>query len=152
MTCTSVFFPVRSLQVVCDTPLQFAATLLGAGKPCRAPGEHFPGRENLAAFRGNIFPDGKTLPRSGGTFFQTGKPCRVPGEHFPRQENLARFQGRLSPIICSLLSFPVRPPQGVCDTPLQFLRENFLLSFPVRPHQGVCDTPLQLSTVWCCQS
>ena len=36
-------------------------------------------------------------------------------------ENLAAFYGRLSTTICPPPSFPVRSPQGVCDTPLHFL-------------------------------
>ena len=99
-------------------------TFSRAGKPCRARGEHFPRRENLAALRRNIFPGGKTLPRSAGTFSQAGKPCRAPRQHFPRRGNLAAFCGRLSTIICSLQSFPIRPHQGVCDTPLQLATKN----------------------------
>ena len=59
-----------------------AGTFSRAGKPCRAPREHFPKRENLAALRRNIFPSGKTLPRSWGTFPREGKPCRVLRQHF----------------------------------------------------------------------
>ena len=59
--------------------------------------QHLLAWENLAAFRGNIFPGGETLPRYGGTFSQAGKPCRVPGEHFPRRENLAAFRGNIFP-------------------------------------------------------
>ena len=147
---------------------RYGGTFSQAGKPCRVPGEHFPRRENLAAFRGNIFPGGKTLPRSRGTFSQAGKPCRATGEHFPERGNLAAFQGNIFPSGETLpQSFPVRSRQGVCDTPLQFLREtfhdlflfahfkayairpysfcgNFPRSFPVSPLQGVCDTPLHL--------
>ena len=80
-----------------ETLPRSGGTFSQAGKPCRIPGERFPRREKLAAFRGNIFPGGKTLPRYGGTFSQAGKPCRVPGEHFPRRENLAAFQGNIFP-------------------------------------------------------
>ena len=59
--------------------------------------QHLLAWENLAAFRGNIFPGGETLPRYGETFSQAGKPCRVPGEHFPRRENLAAFRGNIFP-------------------------------------------------------
>ena len=96
-------------------------TFSQAGKPCPARGEHFPRREKLARFRGNVFPGGETLPRCAGTFPQAGKPCRAAQEHFPRRGNLAALRGRLSTIICSPPSFLVRPRQGVCDTPLQFL-------------------------------
>ena len=112
----------------------FRGTFPQAGKPCPVSEEHFPGRENLARFQGNISPSGKTLPGFRGTFSQAGKPCSVSEGHFPEWENLARFQGNISPggkylaafygrlstIVCSSQSFPVRPHQGVCDTPLHF--------------------------------
>ena len=105
---------------------RFGGTFSQVGKPCRVTGKHFPRRGNLAAFRENIFPGGKTLPRSRGTFSQAGKPCRATGEHFPERGNLAAFQGNIFPSGETLpQSFPVRSRQGVCDTPLQFLRETF---------------------------
>ena len=104
-----------------ETLPRCAGTFSQAGKPRRAAREHFPRRGNLAALRRNIFPSRKTLPRCAGTFSQAGKPCRAAQEHFPRRGNLAALRGRLSTIICSPPSFLVRPRQGVCDTPLQFL-------------------------------
>ena len=77
--------------------------------------------ENLARFPRNIFPDGKSLPGFRGTFSQAGKPCPARGERLPGREKLAALCGRLSTIICSPPSSPIRPHQGVCDTPLQFL-------------------------------
>ena len=47
-------------------------------------------------------------------------------------ENLAAFCGRLSTIIYSPPSFPVRSPQGVCDTPLHFLANK--ISYACRRH------------------
>ena len=76
---------------------------------------------NLARFPRNIFPRGKTLLGSRGTFSRAGKPCPARGERFPKRGNLAALRGRLSTIICSPPSFPFRSHQGVCDTPLQFL-------------------------------
>ena len=75
------------------------------GKPCCARGEHFPKRENLAALVGNIFPSGKTLPRSAGTFSQAGKPRRAAQEHFPKQENLAALRGNTFTGMETLLRF-----------------------------------------------
>ena len=102
----------------------FRGTFPRVGKPCSVSEEHFPGRENRARFPRNISPSGKTLPGSWGTFSQAGKPCRAPRQHFYKHKNLAAFCGRLSTIICSPLSFPIRPHQGVCDTPLQFTVKN----------------------------
>ena len=116
------------------TLLGFRGTLSRAGKACSVSEGHFPGRENLARFPRDIFPSGETLLGFRGTFLQAGKPCSVSEEHFPKRENLARFQGNISPggkylaafygrlstIVCSSQSFPVRPHQGVCDTPLHF--------------------------------
>ena len=67
------------------------------GKPCRARGEHFPKRGNLAALVGNTFPSGKTLLGFRGTFFQAGKPCRAAQEHFPKRGNLAALVGNVFP-------------------------------------------------------
>ena len=61
------------------------------GKACSVSEEHFPGRENLARFPRDIFPDGKTLLGSRGTFSQAGKPCSAREEHFPGRGNLARL-------------------------------------------------------------
>ena len=179
--CAGIF-PIRSHQGVCDTPLQFAATLIGMGKPCRVSGEHFPRWGNLAALRGNIFPGGETLPRSGGTFSQAGKPCRVPGEHFPRRENLAALRGNIFPsgetlprsrgtfslagkpchnlfLFAHVRAYAIRPYSfcGKLSTNFSYslssgrmryaptvFAGNFPRSFPVRPLQGVCDTPLHL--------
>ena len=77
--------------------LAFRGTFPRAGKPCSVPGEHFPGRGNLARFQRNIFPSGKTLPRSWGTFSRAGKPCRARGERFPRRGNLAALVGNIFP-------------------------------------------------------
>ena len=107
-----------------ETLPRSAGTFSRAGKPCRAPREHFPRRENLAALRRNIFPSRKTLPRCAGTLLRAWKPCRAARQHFYEHENLAAFCGRVSTIICSPPSFPIRPHQGVCDTPLQFLSKN----------------------------
>ncbi|MDY5772775.1 MAG: hypothetical protein SPK32_05005, partial [Bacteroidaceae bacterium] len=63
----------------------------------------FPSREKLARFQGNVFPRGKSLLGSRGTFSQAGKACSVPEEHFPRQEKLARFQRNVFPSGKSLL-------------------------------------------------
>ena len=82
-----------------------AGTFSRAGKPCRAPREHFPKRENLARFPRNIFPGGKTLLGFRGTFPRAGKPCSVSEGHFPRRENLARFPRNISPGGKSLLGF-----------------------------------------------
>ena len=107
-----------------ETLLGSRGTFSRAGKPCPARGERFPRRENLARFPRNIFPSGKTLPRSWGTFSRAGKPCRAPRQHFYGHGNHAAFCGRVSTIICSPPSFPFRPHQGVCDTPLQFTAKN----------------------------
>ena len=101
-----------------------AGTFSQAGKACRAAQEHFPGRKNLAALRRNISPSGKSLPRCAGTLSLVGKPCRAARQHFYEHENLAAFCGRVSTIICSPPSFPIRPHQGVCDTPLQLAAKN----------------------------
>ena len=101
-----------------------AGTFSRAGKPCRAAQEHFYGHGNLAALRRNTFPGGKTLLRSAATLLRAWKPCRAARQHFYEHENLAAFCGRVSTIICSPPSFPIRPHQGVCDTPLQFLAKN----------------------------
>ena len=106
------------------TLLGFRGTFPRAGKPCSVSEEHFPKRENLAALRRNIFPSGKTLPRSVATLLRAGKPCCVPRQHFYGHGNLAALRGRVSTIICSPPSFPFRPHQGVCDTPLQFTAKN----------------------------
>ena len=103
------------------TLLGFRGTFSRAGKPCSVSEEHFPEWENLARFPRDISPGGKTLLGSRGTFSQAGKPCPARGERFPGREKLAALRGRLSTIICSPPSFPIRPHQGVCDTPLQFL-------------------------------
>ena len=132
------------------------------GKACSVSEGHFPGRENLARFQGNIFPGGKTLPRCAGTFSRAGKPCRARGEHFPGRGNLARLVGNVFPggetlprswgtfsragKPCSLSEerFPGRGNLAAfcgrvstinCSPP----------SFPIRSLQGVCDTPLQLA-------
>ena len=116
------------------TLLGFRGTFPRAGKPCSVSEEHFPKRENLAALRGNTFTSGKTLLRSAATLLWAWKPCCAPRQHFYEHGNLAAFcgntftsletllrsVGRLSTIICSPQSFPVRPHQGVCDTPLHF--------------------------------
>ena len=102
------------------TLLGFRGTFPRAGKPCSDSEGHFPGRENLAALVGNVFPGGETLPRSWGTFSRAGKPCCILRQHFYEHGNLAAFCGRVSTIICSPPSFPFRPHQGVCDTPLHF--------------------------------
>ena len=47
------------------------------GKPCSVSEEHFPGREKLAALVGNVFPGGKSLPRSAATLLWAWKPCCV---------------------------------------------------------------------------
>ena len=99
-------------------------TFSRAGKPCRAAQEHFPEQENLAALRRNTFPGGKTLLRSAATLLRAWKPCRAARQHFYEHENLAAFCGRVSTIICSPPSFPIRPHQGVCDTPLQLAAKN----------------------------
>ena len=68
-------------QLFGETLLGFRGTFSQAGKPCRAPQEHFPqagkpcsvseehfpGREKLARLARNIFPGGETLPGSWGT-------------------------------------------------------------------------------------
>ena len=95
-----------------------AGTFSRAGKPCRAAQEHFYGHGNLAALRRNTFPGGKTLLRSAATLLRAWKPCRAARQHFYEHENLAAFCGMVSTIICSPPSFPIRPHQGVCDTPL----------------------------------
>ena len=121
-----------------------AGTFSQAGKPCRAAQEHFPRRGKLAALRGNIFPSRKTSPRSAGTFSQAGKACRAPRQAF--NDNLLAAVFPFSPTSgrtcqamenahektmgCSPPSFPVRPHQGVCDTPLQFLAKNFHKPMP----------------------
>ena len=116
------------------TLLGFRGTFSRAGKACSVSGGHFPEWEKLAAFRGNTFTSGKTLLRSAATLLRAGKACCVPRQHFYGSGNLAAFcgniftsletllrsVGRLSTIICSPQSFPVRPHQGVCDTPLHF--------------------------------
>ena len=53
--------------------------------------------ENLARFQGNVFPGGKSLPGSGGTFSRVGKACSDSEERFPRREKLARFRGNIFP-------------------------------------------------------
>ena len=53
--------------------------------------------ENLARFQGNVFPGGKSLLGSGGTFSRAGKPCRAAQEHFPKRENLAALRRNISP-------------------------------------------------------
>ena len=121
-------------QLFGESLLGFRGTLSRAGKACSVSEEHFPKRGKLARFPRDTFPGGKTLLGFRGTFPQAGKPCSVSEEHFPKRENLARFQGNISPggkylaafygrlstIVCSSQSFPVRPHQGVCDTPLHF--------------------------------
>ena len=87
------------------TLLGFRGTFPQTGKPCPVSGEHFPKRENLARFQGNIFPSGKTLPGFRGTFPQAGKPCSVSEGHFPGRENLARFPRNISPGGKTLLGF-----------------------------------------------
>ena len=94
------------------------------GKACLARGERFPEWEKLAALRRNTFPGGKTLLRSAATLLRAWKPCRAARQHFYEHENLAAFCGRVSTIICSPPSFPIRPHQGVCDTPLQLAAKN----------------------------
>ena len=106
------------------TLLGSRGTFSRAGKPCPVSEEHFPGRENLARFPRNIFQGGKTMLGFRGTFSRAGKACRARGERFPEWENLAALRGRLSTIICSPPSFPIRPHQGVCDTPLQLAAKN----------------------------
>ena len=83
--------------------LGFRGTFPRVGKACSVLGGHFPGRENLARFQGNVFPGGKTLLGFRGTFSRVGKPCSVSGERFPGQEKLARFQGNVFPSGKSLL-------------------------------------------------
>ena len=99
-------------------------TFSRAGKPCRARGERFPKRENLAALRGNTFTSMETLLRFAATLLRAWKPCCILRQHFYEHENLAAFCGRVSTIICSPPSFPIRPHQGVCDTPLQLAAKN----------------------------
>ena len=106
------------------TLLGFRGTFPRAGKACSVPEEHFPKRGNLARFPRDIFPSGETLLAFRGTFSRAGKPCPAPGEHFLKRGNLAALRGRLSTIICSPPSFPIRPHQGVCDTPLQLAAKN----------------------------
>ena len=67
------------------------------GKPRSVSEEHFPKREKLARFRGNVFPGGETLPGSWGTFSQAGKPCPARGEHFPGREKFAALVGNIFP-------------------------------------------------------
>ena len=113
-----------------ETLLAFRGTFSQAGKPCSVSGGHFPERENLAALVGNVSPGRKTLPRSWGTFSRAGKPCRAPRQHLYRHGNLAAFCGRVSTINCSPPSFPIRSLQGVCDTPLQLAAKNLHETMP----------------------
>ena len=52
-------------------------TFSQAGKPCRARGERFPRRENLAALRGNTFTGVETLLRFAATLLRAWKPCCI---------------------------------------------------------------------------
>ena len=123
-----------------ETLPRYGETFSQAGKPCRVPGEHFPRRENLAALRGNIFPSGETLPRSRGTFSLAGKPCHNLFLFAHVRAYAIRpysFCGKLSTnFSCSLTSERMRYAPTV-------FAGNFPLTFPIRSHQGVCDTPLQ---------
>ena len=80
-------------------------TFSRAGKPCRARGEHFPKRENLAALVGNVFPSGETLLRSAATLLRAWKSCCVLRQHFYEHGNLAAFCGNTFMGIKTLLRF-----------------------------------------------
>ena len=86
--------------------------------------QHFYGRENRAAFCGNTSTSMETLLHFAATLLRAWKPCCVLRQHFYGHGNLAAFCGRVSTIICSPPSFPFRPHQGVCDTPLQLAAKN----------------------------
>ena len=126
-----------------------AGTFSQAGKPCPARGERFPRRENLARFPRNIFPSGKTLPRSWGTFSQAGKSLPRSAGTFsqagkPRRAPRQAFNDNLLAAV-----IPYSPTSGRTCQAMENAHEKTMgcspPSFPVRPHQGVCDTPLQFT-------
>ena len=105
-----------------------------AGKACSVSGGHFPGREKLARFQGDISPGGKSLLGSRGTFSRVGKACSVSGEHFPEWENLPRSAATL-----------LRAWKPCCVLRQAFNDGMLVAVVSVRPHQGVCDTPLRFA-------
>ena len=123
-------------------------TFSRSGKACLARGEHFSGREKLAALRRNIFPSRKTLPRCAGTLSRAEKPCRAAQEHFPEWENLAALRGNTFTGMETLLRFAatlLRAWKPCCVLRQAFNDGMLVAVVSVRPHQGVCDTPLQFS-------